>query len=508
MALDFPNSPTIGQTYTSGGLTWKWDGVKWTVTGGGGPIMLNQQVFTASTIYYPTQGMVNCIIECVGGGGGGGGVAGNATWTTSACGGGAGSCSRTFAIAAQIGASQIVTIGAAGTGAAAGNNVGGIGGDTSVGTLCVGKGGAGGGVQGGLGGLGGGLGTGNITGTGMPGQTAAETSTGTVGDLTIGGAGGSSPWGGGGRAAANGTVQAGNPATGYGAGGGGAHAYLSATNLAGGAGSSGIVIITEYGSGAAATGPLTVIPNYLGGLTLANDTTSANTVIDVAVGGAASDDNAAMMILPNAFTKSISGTWVAGSGSNGLDAGAVAASTWYHVFLIGNTSTGAVDVLISTSATAPTMTLPNAAGFTKKRRIGSIRTNASSQILAFRQVGDKFIWIVPLTDYSSNITLTMVLFTLTVPSGVNVVACFTVFAAGATGPGQITIATPYNQLSGPSNPTNNVQVVVSAATAGGSWGSGDFQILTNTASQISVGGTVTFTNGYITTQGWLDNRGK
>ena len=33
MAVDFPSSPTVGQTFTSGGVTWMWDGVKWTSTG-------------------------------------------------------------------------------------------------------------------------------------------------------------------------------------------------------------------------------------------------------------------------------------------------------------------------------------------------------------------------------------------------------------------------------------------------------------------------------------------
>lgn len=28
-AIDFPNSPTIGQQFTSGNTTWEWDGVSW-----------------------------------------------------------------------------------------------------------------------------------------------------------------------------------------------------------------------------------------------------------------------------------------------------------------------------------------------------------------------------------------------------------------------------------------------------------------------------------------------
>lgn len=34
--LDFPNSPTLNQTFTGAGDTWQWDGVKWIAAGGGG----------------------------------------------------------------------------------------------------------------------------------------------------------------------------------------------------------------------------------------------------------------------------------------------------------------------------------------------------------------------------------------------------------------------------------------------------------------------------------------
>ena len=37
MAIDFPNSPTTGDTFTVGNRTWKWDGTTWelvtTITG-------------------------------------------------------------------------------------------------------------------------------------------------------------------------------------------------------------------------------------------------------------------------------------------------------------------------------------------------------------------------------------------------------------------------------------------------------------------------------------------
>jgi hypothetical protein len=37
MALDFPDAPTVGAIFTSGGLSWTWDGTKWTATGAGSP---------------------------------------------------------------------------------------------------------------------------------------------------------------------------------------------------------------------------------------------------------------------------------------------------------------------------------------------------------------------------------------------------------------------------------------------------------------------------------------
>lgn len=33
MPIDFPNSPTVGQEFTAGAQTWRWDGVSWNVTG-------------------------------------------------------------------------------------------------------------------------------------------------------------------------------------------------------------------------------------------------------------------------------------------------------------------------------------------------------------------------------------------------------------------------------------------------------------------------------------------
>ena len=83
----------------------------------------------------------------------------------------------------------------------------------------------------------------------------------------------------------------------------------------------------------------------------------------------------------------IAGTSV---GANALDAGTIAASTWYSVWVIYNGTTTAG--LLSTSATAPTMP----GGYTHKARVGWIRTDASGNKypLSFKQVGRSVQYVI------------------------------------------------------------------------------------------------------------------
>jgi hypothetical protein len=124
--------------------------------------------FNSSGTYTRPAGLQYAIVECIGGGGAGGTV--SPGQTGGAGGGGSGGYSRTVLSAAQIGASQTVSIGAGSiTGAA---NAG----ATSFGTLCIANGGTDGdGInlgQGALGqgGPGGAVGTGTVALPGAAGQ--------------------------------------------------------------------------------------------------------------------------------------------------------------------------------------------------------------------------------------------------------------------------------------------------------------------------------------------------
>jgi hypothetical protein len=181
-----------------------------------------------------------------------------------------------------------------------------------------------------------------------------------------------------------------------------------------------------YASQAAVT---PVIRSYLTGLTLSTAGSSAS--FAVAPGVAADGTNVDMLTLTAALSKTTA-AWSAGAGG-ALDTGAIAASTWYHVHLIKNITTQIVDVLISLSPIAPT--LPS--GYTEFRRLGAMKTDASSNWTLFYQWGDLFEWGTVVSDLANLINpgTVAVLRTLSVPTGIIVVAIFSfMLNAGAGGP--------------------------------------------------------------------------
>jgi len=216
---------------------------------------INIQTFTSSGVYTPTAGLVQAIIEVVGGGGGGSGTSATGVATCSAgAGGGGGGYSKGLFSAVTIGASQVVTIGAGGNGGNGGASI--AGGTTSVGSLISATGGGSAalalansqnGVFGGLGGVGS---SGFINATGTAGEPGfGIVSTGFF-SYTLAGTGGRSTLGNGGKEIITnpfaGVSFNGNNATGFGGGGGSALTGFNNTAKIGGNGFPGVVIITEY----------------------------------------------------------------------------------------------------------------------------------------------------------------------------------------------------------------------------------------------------------------------
>ena len=247
---------------------------------------------------------------------------------------------------------------------------------------------------------------------------------------------------------------------------------------------------------------LQVLPKHLSGLTLSNDAVSPNTVLDIATGSAASDDDTTMMVLTAPFTKNCNAAFAAGSGNGALDTGSTAVnSVWYYVFLIERMDTFAVDVLISQSLTSPVMP----ANYTKKRRIRGAFSFTSSAIIPFTQLGDQFLWVTPRADLSNiSVSTTPALFTLSVPG--RVIVLFTAYLASVPAGAVLTFRSPDQPMSAGNTPPGDISM---SSQAGGSSQGGDFQIRTNASGQISIASNIAVTSGfYLITKGWIDQGGK
>lgn len=112
-------------------------------------------------------------------------------------------------------------------------------------------------------------------------------------------------------------------------------------------------------------------------------TTGTNATVTVTADSVCVKNAAGQQRVLNALALAINSAAV---GVNGLDAGVLAASTWYSIWVIYNPTTQVAAGLLSLSATAPTMP----AGFTHRARIGWIRTDgtANKHPLPFSQFGD------------------------------------------------------------------------------------------------------------------------
>ena len=143
--------------------------------------------------------------------------------------------------------------------------------------------------------------------------------------------------------------------------------------------------------------------DYIHGLTLSNDASDSEHDIDIAAGAAADSTNVYGLVLTGAgLVKQIDATFAAGTAAGGMFTGSVAANTWYHVFVIRLDSDGTIDAGFDTSVTAANIP----AGYTYFRRVGSVVTDASSNILAFYQMGDVFYWKSPTLDMDQAVSST------------------------------------------------------------------------------------------------------
>lgn len=263
------------------------------------------------------------------------------------------------------------------------------------------------------------------------------------------------------------------------------------------------VVINQRGLVASSTS--SALPRgYIDGLILSNNAGDATNDIDIATGVARDGSNTYDLSLTGPFTKRLDAAWAVGSGNGGLDTGAKAANTWYHIWAIRKDSDGSIDALFSTSATAPTMP----AGYTAKRRIGAVRTSAGSAILAFTQKNNSFVLSASILDVDvTNPGIAAVLRTLTTPLGIKTVALMNLTFSNTSG--VFFVSDPDASDEAPSYTAAPLGQIGGSAFIGVAPGSTQVRVWTNTSSQVrtrfsaSVAGNIE----RIATLGWEDPRG-
>lgn len=237
----------------------------------------------------------------------------------------------------------------------------------------------------------------------------------------------------------------------------------------------------------------------ISGLTAINGGVDSDHDIDISVGIARAADDSTNIELLTAITKQIDATWVAGDDAGGLFSGTVANTTWYHVFVIKKDSDGTVDAGFDTSTVAAN--IPT--GYTAYRRIGSVLTDGSANILGFR-VNSGMIWFkAPTQDVNTSIGTTPTSFVIKTPLGLRVPAILA-FAGdqGVSGNLYAWVYSPDD--SDPSTPSTTNHNYGTAGDTGVT--TNQMLVQTNSSSQIRVVYSTAARPLYITTLGWIDDR--
>jgi hypothetical protein len=225
---------------------------------------------------------------------------------------------------------------------------------------------------------------------------------------------------------------------------------------------------------------------YIQGFAVSNTLADLSNRFDIAAGLARASTNDGDVSLGVVITKRVDASWTAGSGNGCWDSGTMAATGTGFLFAISNPTTGVVDVLGSASPTAPA--LPT--GYTLARRIYAFR-RVSGVNVAARQDGD----VVTYQTNQGEISVTQaagaarVQRTLAVPSGIRVRAFGSALAglspnADDQGYVLVTDGDAADQASTAGNSISAVRAETSSTGAVGAYGSGRFEVLTDTSARV------------------------
>jgi len=247
---------------------------------------------------------------------------------------------------------------------------------------------------------------------------------------------------------------------------------------------------------------------YLSGVGLSNNSSDSEHDIDIAVGEARDTANGVDLTVSSTLTKRIDATWASGSGNGGMANGvSLSTNTWYHVYLV-ELDAGGTDAGFDTSTTAANLVATSGVA-SAYRRIGSVLTDGSSNILNFTQFQDEFIFDVQINNVNATaLGTSRVLQAVSAPLGFETRAILGLVGrvSNSNGDVQITITHP--------NVTDTQPVFANSNNAGenssnnnGTFAAGTHIVRTNTSSQVAFRQDFDSTV-YINTNGYYDERGQ
>jgi len=251
----------------------------------------------------------------------------------------------------------------------------------------------------------------------------------------------------------------------------------------------------------------TIVRGHIDGLITSNNTTDPIKDVDTGVGECTDSTNSVLLVNNSILVKRIDASWVEGTNLGGFPSGlTLAIDTWYHYFVIAKTD-GTVDAGWDTSLTATNL-LADATDFSLFRRIASMLTDGSSNILGYAQDRDDFLFNAGVLDVStSNPGTAAVISTLSTPTGIQTKANINVrFLDDSPTSQTFMLMTSISQTDA----TPSASAFTFITLGGGETAGGYVRIQTDESAQIRfrLSQSTADHSVSIYTQGWADNRGK
>jgi len=233
----------------------------------------------------------------------------------------------------------------------------------------------------------------------------------------------------------------------------------------------------------------------------------------VIVNGSGSGNDGTYQVVSSTTTSITfaTGTWAAGEATSAATVHLLVDEDTYHLFALRDDDSpgSTVDFGFDSSATA--VNLLSNSGYTYYRRIGSVRTDASADIIAYLQKWDTFLLSAPTQvanvatpGADTEVTHTLVKPTGGVPTGIQLEALVSIFffhnATGYHSVGHGDIPT----MATPSDTDKDCQTGASNAV-NAHWSGA---LLTNTSAQIKTRSDVDVAQVDVQLKGWLDTRGR